>query len=256
MSTDSDSALAIDRYAEFRNGTTAAEAGVAPRVLCCDPDAGISLVQWVDARTLTAADLDDSAMLERIAQCCRRLHAAARFGNDFDMTAIQRRYLHRVQSQGYRLPSTYLDFVPIAEEIAAALAVRRPRRTACHNDLLPANILDDGSRLWFIDYEYSGNNDPYFELGNLWGEAELPLDRLAELVGHYVGGHSAEYLARARLWAALARYGWTLWASIQQAVSPVDFDFWSWGLAKYERAVAEFRGADLAQLLSDVTTPG
>lgn len=253
MSTDSDSALAIDRYAEYRNATTAAQQGVGPRVLGCDPDAGISVVEWVEARTLTAADIDDSAVLETIARTCRRLHAGPRFGNDFDMAAVQQRYLGMVQSHGYRLPTTYLDFLTIAEDIRAALTVRQPRRSPCHNDLLPANILDDGARLWFIDYEYAGNNDPCFELGNLWSEAELPLTRLGELVTYYVGAESAEHTARARLWAALARYGWTLWASIQHAVSPVDFDFWSWGRAKYELAIAEFQGPELSRLLQDVT---
>jgi thiamine kinase-like enzyme len=253
MSTDSDSALAIDRYAEYRNATTAAAQGVGPRVLGCDPDAGISLVEWLDARTLTGSDVDDSAILQRIAETCRRLHAAPRFGNDFDMDAVQHRYLTIVRSHGYRIPATYLDFLTVAADVSAALRVRAPRRSPCHNDLLPANILDDGERLWFIDYEYSGNNDPFFELGNLWSEAELPLARLAELVSYYVGTESAEYTARARLWAALARYGWTLWASIQQAVSPVDFDFWSWGRARYDLAVAEFRGAELPQLLQVVT---
>jgi thiamine kinase-like enzyme len=253
MSTDSDSALAIDRYAEFRNATTAAAQAVGPRVLGCDPDAGISVVEWVDARTLTAQDVDDSSTLERIAHTCRQLHAGPRFGNDFDMSAVQHRYLGIVRAHGYRLPATYLDFLTVADDIAAALRLRQPRRQPCHNDLLPANILDNGARLWLIDYEYSGNNDPCFELGNLWSEAELPLPRLGEVVAYYVGAESREHTARARLWAALARYGWTLWASIQQSVSPVDFDFWSWGLAKYELAVAEFRGAELSQLLQDVT---
>jgi thiamine kinase-like enzyme len=193
-------------------------------------------------------------MLERIARTCRQLHAGPRFGNDFDMGAVQRRYLAMVQSRGYRLPATYLDFLTIADDIRAALRVRQPRRSPCHNDLLPANILDDGSRLWFIDYEYAGNNDPYFELGNLWSEAELPLARLGELVSYYAGTESPEFTARARLWAALGRYGWTLWASIQHAVSPVDFDFWSWGRAKYELAVAEFEGPELSRLLHDVTS--
>ena len=57
----------------------------------------------------------------------------------------------------------------------------------CHNDLLAANIMDDGDRLWFIDYEYAGNNDPCFELGNIWSEADLAPDRLDELVAAYYG---------------------------------------------------------------------
>src|SRR6201999_520644 len=120
------------------------------------------------------------------------------------------------------------------------------------HDLLAANIIGDDQRIWFIDYEYSGNNDPYFELGNLWAESELHPDRLAELVTAYVGHEAPSLVARARLYALLAQYGWTLWASIQDAGSEVDFDFWSWGLAKYERAVALFGTPEFAQLISDV----
>ncbi len=124
---------------------------------------------------------------------------------------------------------------------------------ACHNDLLAANIMLDGRRVWFIDYEYSGNNDRCFELGNIWSEADLPLDRLEHLVACYVGRPDPVLVARARLFATMAKYGWTLWASIQDAVSEVDFDFWSWGLAKYDRAVAEFRSPELHALIDTVT---
>ena len=57
-------------------------------------------------------------------------------------------------------------------------------------------------------------------------------------------------VARARLFGLVAKYGWTLWASIQDGSSPLDFDFWSWGMQKYDRAVAEFDGPDLADLLA------
>jgi thiamine kinase-like enzyme len=136
--------------------------------------------------------------------------------------------------------------------IRAALAVHPTKPVPCHNDLLAGNILDDGARLWFIDYEYSGNNDPCFELGNIWSEATLPPDRLDHLVTAYYGYRSAALIARARLLALMSKYGWTLWASIQDAVSTADFDFWAWGLEKYDRAVAEFDGPDLARLIDDV----
>ena len=41
----------------------------------------------------------------------------------------------------------------------------------CNNDLLAANFIDDGDRIWIIDFEYAGNNDPCFELGNIWSES-------------------------------------------------------------------------------------
>ena len=64
---------------------------------------------------------------------------------------------------------------------------------------------------------------------------------------------SRSHLARARLWALMSQYGWTLWASIQDSTSTIDFDFWSWGMEKYERAEATFGHPDLERLLADVT---
>jgi thiamine kinase-like enzyme len=122
----------------------------------------------------------------------------------------------------------------------------------CNNDLLAENFIDVGGELRLIDYEYSGNNEPSFELGNVWSESNLPPSHLEELVGHYYGRPSRSKVARARLWGLAAKYGWMLWASIQDGVSELDFDFWSWGLEKYERAVAEFDGPELERLLEDV----
>ena len=255
ISSRKSSLLAIDRDAELRNADTAARVGVGPKLLAARPAEGVAIVEWIDGRTFEPNDLDDLDQLDRVAELCRRLHTAPRFGNDFDMFAIQRGYLAVVQENGFRLPPRYLEFRPQVERIRAALAVQDEGTVPCHNDLLAANILDDGARLWFIDYEYSGNNDACFELGNIWSEASLPIDRLEHLVTAYYGYASRAKLARARLLALMSKYGWTLWASIQDAVSEADFDFWSWGLEKYERAVAEFEGTEFAALIDDVAQP-
>jgi len=252
VSSRKSSLLAIDREAEMRNAEAAAHAGVGPRVLAARPDIGISLVEWIDGRTFETHDLDDERQLKRVAAQCRQLHAGPRFANEFDMFTVQRGYLAVVRERGFRLPDRYLDFIPQVEAIRAALAVQGGGTVPCHNDLLAANILDDGTRLWFIDYEYSGNNDACFELGNIWSEATLPLDRLEHLVAAYYGLASRAKVARARLLALMSKYGWTLWASIQDGVSTLDFDFWGWGMEKYERAVAEFDGPDFARLCEDV----
>jgi thiamine kinase-like enzyme len=244
--------LAIDREAEFRNATIAAERGIGPRVLGYAAGEGVSVVEWIEGRTFEAADLDDSATLTRLAAACRRLHSAQEFVTDFDMFAIQQRYLDIVREHGYRMPSDYASYAPAVEEIQRALAVHPLRTVPCHNDLLAANIMDDGRQLWLIDYEYAGNNDPCFELGNIASESHLSTGRLAELVAAYFGHESRALTARARLFALMSNYGWTLWAAIQDSVSDVDFDFWAWGLEKYERAVAEFGSADVAGLINDV----
>jgi thiamine kinase-like enzyme len=135
------------------------------------------------------------------------------------------------------------------DRIKAALAVSDEGTVPCHNDLLAANLLDDGDTVWIIDYEYSGNNDACFELGNVWSESNLTLDELETMVGCYYGHPDRQKLARARLQGLMSKYGWTLWAAIQDATAPLDFDFWSWGMEKYERALAEFTGHGFAGLL-------
>jgi thiamine kinase-like enzyme len=167
------------------------------------------------------------------------------------MFGVQRDYLTIVQDRGFRLPAGYLELMPQAARIAAALAVPRQQTVPCNNDLLAANFIDDGDRLWVIDWEYAGNNDACFELGNIWSESNLSLDHLELLVDSYYGIHLRNKVARARLLGLMSKYGWTLWASIQDGVSPLDFDFWSWGMEKYERAVEEFGGPEFPRLLDD-----
>jgi thiamine kinase-like enzyme len=252
VSSRTSALLAIDREHEYRNAVAASTTGVGPAVVGYLAGEGVLVVEWIEAATFSDADLDDSTNLARVAQTCSRLHAGPRFVNDFDMFDVQLGYLEIVRQRGFRLPPRYVDFMPQVEQISAALRVREEGRVPCHNDLLAANIMADQGRMWFIDYEYAGNNDPCFELGNVWSEANLPPDRLPELVFTYYGYESRAKLARARLLALMSKYGWMLWASIQDSISPVDFDFWSWGMEKYERAVAEFDGQEFAQLINDV----
>lgn len=250
------SLLGLDRDAEHADSVAAARAGVGAPVHAYLPDAGVLVVGYIPGRTFTEEDLRNSANLPRVAEACRRLHAGPRFARDFDMFQVQRRYLAIVRERGFRLPAGYLDFMPAVAQIASCLETRRERTVPCNNDLLPGNIIDDGRRLWLIDYEYAGNGDPCFELGNLWSESDLSLDQLEELVTAYYGRPLRHRVARARLLGLMSKYGWTLWAAIQDGANQViDFDFWSWGMEKYERAVAEFTGPDLGRLMDEAAGP-
>ncbi len=187
-----------------------------------------------------------------MAAACRRLHAGARFGNDFDMFDIQRRYLSAATTGGFRIPAGYDELRPQLAAAEKALAARPSQTVPCHNDLLAANFVDDGDRLWLIDYELSGNNDPCFELGNIWAESRLTADALTELVTAYYGRPRTAKIARARLLGLVGMYGWTLWGAIQHAVSPIEFDFWSWAMERFEGAAAGLTAASFPGLLDQV----
>ena len=244
--------LAIDRANETHNTIVAAEAGVGPGFVAALPDRDALVIEYLDAETMSPELLRRGDRLSEAAAAMRRLHGARRFLQDFDMFEIQRRYLRIVRERGFRLPARYEEFEPRVRELERAIRVRPEPTVPCNNDLLAENFLWTGEEFRLIDYEYSGNNEASFELGNVWSESNLSLEQLEELVAAYWGRPLRNKVARARLWGLMSKYGWTLWASIQDGVSELDFDFWSWGMEKYERAVEEFDGPRLAQLLADV----
>jgi thiamine kinase-like enzyme len=244
--------LAIDRENEHQNSVAAAEAGVGARVIDYVPEHSLLILEFIEGTTQSADDLRRGDKIEMAARACRRLHEGPRFRDDFNMFDIQRRYLKLVQERGFRLPDRYLEFEPEVRRIEAAMALRDEGTVPCNNDLLAENFIDVGGEFRLIDYEYSGQNDACFELGNVWSESNLSLEQLELLVTHYYGRTRRNRIARARLWGLMSKYGWTLWASIQDGVSAIDFDFWGWGMEKYDRAVAEFDGPDFEHLLQEV----
>jgi thiamine kinase-like enzyme len=244
--------LAIDRDCEYRNSVTAAAAGAGPAVLEYRPRDRLLVLRYIEGRTLDSADVADERNIPRIAVACRRLHAGGRFVNDFDMFDIQRGYLAVTRSRGFRIPAGYDGLLPPFSAAEKALAARPAATVPCHNDLLAANFIDDGDQIWLIDYELSGNNDPCFELGNIAAESHLSEDALAALVTAYYGRPRRSMIARARLLGLVSMYGWTLWGAIQNGASPIDYDFWSWAMERFEGAAAGFTADDFPRLLGEV----
>jgi len=251
ISSNSSALLSIDRESEYQNSKIAATVGIAAPVVDYLPGQGLLVIDYLNGSTYSAPDV--ATNLPRIAQSCRLLHSAPAFVRDFNMFEIQRTYLGIVQERGFRLPADYLGFAGDVLQIQKAMKILDEGTVPCNNDLLPGNFIDDGEKIWIIDYEYSGNNDACFELGNIWAEAFLGIEELEELVTAYYGESRPEKFARAWLQALLAKYGWTLWASIQSSISELDFDFWSWGMEKYQLAQSEFSGPMFTKMLKQVS---
>jgi thiamine kinase-like enzyme len=252
ISSNKSALLSIDRRAEYENSKIAAKVGVGAPVYDFLPEFGLLVIGFLPGKTFTAQDVAEN--LPRIAKSVKRLHSAPKFVSDFDMFVIQQNYLKIVTERKFRLPDNYLTYAPALAQMKQALAVLDEGKVACNNDLLAANFIDDGNQIWLIDYEYSGNNDPCFELGNIYSESVLSYEQLIELVDSYYGSHRPEKVARAWLFALLARYGWTLWASIQDSISDIDFDFWDWGMQKYEVAKSDFSSKQFKDALNAVAT--
>ena len=236
--------LAVDRANELANTRAAADAGVGARVLHHLPEWNVIVLEWLDARTMSNAAFQRAGEPTRIARSLRRLHAGPRFRDDFDMVALTARYLGVIDDRGFAVPAGYREHLDAVPRIGAALRARPLPTMPCHNDLLAENYLDGGERLWIVDYEYSGNNDPSFEVGNTAQELEFDEPRLRELVAAYFGDARPALMARCRLQMIMSDVGWTLWAAIQAEISPIDFDFWGWAVQRWTRAEAMIDGPD------------
>ncbi len=244
--------LAVDRVNEVHNTRAAAQAGTSPRVVHYLPDESVMVLQFIAGRAMSIAALQAAGMPARMAQALRRLHAGPRFLSDFNMFRLVEYYLRIVREHGVIIPAGYSDYLPLVGQIEGALT-RRPLPTVpCHNDLLAENYIDDGQSLWLIDFEYSGNNDPTFELGNTCQEQQFDDTRQAELCAAYFGAAQPHLLARMKLHMIMSDVGWTLWAAIQAKISTIDFDFWGWAVERWARASAKLDSDVFEQWLAAV----
>ena len=243
--------LAVDRKNEYHNTRAAAEAGVGPRVVHYLPDYDVMVLEFIPGKTMSNESLKAPGMPSRIAASLRKLHAGPRFLKDFNMFRLIEFYRQMVKEHDVRIPDTYNARLPTVARIEQAVSAHPLPTVPCNNDLLAENYIDDGEILRLIDFEYSGNNDPCFELGNTCQELQYDEPRYAELCQAYFGQPARHLLARMRLYALMSDIGWTLWGSIQAKVSKLDYDFWSYATGRWERAEGILASADFQRWLED-----
>lgn len=244
--------LAIDRANEHFNAQAAAEAGVGPRVIAYLPEFRAMVLEFFQGRTLSKDSLQAAGMPIRIAEVIRRLHSGPRFLTDFNMFRLTEYYLGICRERGIRIPEGYQERMSIIGRIEKAMLRKPAPSVPCHNDLLAENYMEVGGRLRLIDYEYSGNNDPCFELGNTCQELAYDEGQIVAVCAGYFGTASADKLARMKLNMIMSDVGWGLWAAIQAAISKIDYDFWGWATERSGRAIAKLDSGVLPGWIEDV----
>lgn len=250
VSESSSTTLGINRENEYINSIRAYQAGLGAEVFHRIVDKNILIIKWIDAKTLDAIDIQNQpSLIPRIANALTALHAGPVFQGEFDFPSIRKKYLEIVINSDYFLPDQYLDFLPYVEKLEELLAKNPEKKVPCNNDLLAENLMDDGNKIWIIDYEYAGQNEASFEIGNFAHEVGLNDEQLHELCQRYWKENSLQKVARAKAWSMIARYGWVLWASIQDATSSIIFDYKSWGMKKWNSVLPELQGEVYTEIL-------
>ncbi len=244
--------LAVNRENEHFNSKAAAEAGVGPKVLYHLSEYNVMVLEFIDGVTMTKDALSAPGMPTRMAQAIKQLHAGPRFLTDFNMFRLTEYYLKLCEERDIPIPDGYLERMPTVNEIEKAMSVKPLATVPCNNDLLAENYIDDGKTLRLIDYEYSGNNDPCFELGNTCQEMEFDGEQIREVCAAYFGEASDAMIARMMLNMIMSDVGWGLWAAIQEKISTIEYDFWGWAIERWGRAVEKMDSAGFPKWLEDV----
>ena len=242
--------LGINRENERINTMKAHEAGVGAAVIDSLLNENVLVISWIDAKTLHAEDIHTQPqLLSQIATSLRKLHSGPAFQGEFYFPVIRKKYLHIVLENSYFIPDQYMELEKQILDLEKMIEENPENPVPCNNDLLAENFMDDGKKIWIIDYEYSGQNEASFDIGNLAGEIFLNEEETTILCDAYWQKHLPLKIARAKAWSMIARFGWVMWASIQEAVSPIDFDFRTWGLKKWNSVLPELQGEHYNEVL-------
>lgn len=232
----------IDRANEAVAAQGAAAAGVGPAVIWADAATGVMATRFVPgAVTMTpAAFRDRDGAAARAGAAFARLHrSGAVFPFRFELFSMIDRYLAVLAPRDVALPEGYHDVVAEADAVRAALA-RVPLPLApCHCDPLCENFLDTGERMWIVDWEYSGMNDPMWDLGDLSVEAGMDEAQEEAMLAGYFGGEArAADRGRMVAYKAMCDLLWTLWGLIQLSDGNPADDFRAYADGRFARCRA------------------
>lgn len=248
--------LEIRRTDELTAARRAAELGLAPPVHAFLEPEQYLVTRFVDGRALTGPEVAAPMVLAQVAFALRSFHRTPALAGDFDAFRVPSLHMAAAWSRGVAVPDAYDAAAGVSRRIAAAFAAFPDDPVPCHNDLLPANFLHgDEDRLWLLDWEYAGNNDRYFDLGNLAVNNEFDSETEAALVAAYFGTVTPRRLARLRLMKVMSDFREAMWGVVQQGISTLGVDYADYARVHFDRLLANAAAPGFSSLLDDAALP-
>lgn len=232
----------IMRFNELAASRAAHAAGVSPEVVHAEP--GVIVLRYIEGRTLAPSDVRRPETLEGIVALVKRAHTE--IPQHLRGPALIFWVFHVIRDYAASLralESTHCGRLPALLDCAARLEreVGAIELVYGHNDLLAGNLIDDGSRLWLIDWDYAGFNSPLFDLGGLSSNNELPPDQEEWILERYFGRRDDSLHRRFAAMKCASLLRETLWSMVSERTSKIDFDYaayTSMNLARFSSSYA------------------
>jgi len=246
----------IDREVEIHNARIAAQAGVSAEVIYADTQTGVMLTRHIDGIvTMTPDEFGQrEGAAARAGRALKQMHDwPEAFEFRFELFSMIDDYLAILDERKAELPEGYAAVVESAQPVRVALERGPLKLTPCHCDPLCENFLDSGERMWIVDWEYSGMNDPLWDLADLSVEAGFTAAQDMELMRAYCGGEPGQAeLGRMVIYKAMCDLLWTLWGLIQHSDGNSAEDFWAYSIGRFERCKALMASPDFARHLQAI----
>ncbi len=241
--------LGVNLRNKYFNNKVCENLGLSPKIFHFLEADGVLITEFFTLPTLSAESLLISEVQERLVIALEKLHNGPHFKGNFDIFNLIEHYLKIAKRNNIQLPLGFADSLTKVDTIRNALKPFRKELVPCHNDLIAENIMDDGHRVYLIDFDYSGQNDLYFELGNLCVEAKFNDIQSRKLLKAYFGRVNEEIESITYLNGMLSDIGWSLWSFIQTRISDIDFDFVTYGLNRWERVFKKIKTGEVEKYL-------
>ena len=246
--------LGISREVEHAATVTAAGVGVGPEVIAYLRPEGYLVTRFIEGSPIPEAEMRTPERLRAVGTTLRRIHDGPAIPGLFVPFRIVEVYRVLALSRGVAIPPEYELAHAIARRIELACLTAPLEMRPCHNDLLNANFIDDGSRIRIVDWEYAGMGDPYFDLGNFSANHELDPDQDAILLAAYLGGAappSQALVARLTLMRVLSNFREAMWGVLQQGISALDVDFRAYAAEHFDRLLLAATRPSFERALTD-----
>jgi thiamine kinase-like enzyme len=225
--------LGIDRATEHGASLVAAELGVGPEVAGFVEPEGYLVTRFIEGRPIPPEEMRRPATVRRAAATIRLVHDGPSILGRFDSFRVVEVYAATAAAHDVRVPDDYAWAKEIADEIEGTR--RGEQYVACHNDLLNANFIGDGSRIRIVDWEYAGMGDRFFDLANFSINHEFDEDANRALLEAYFEEPRDEDVRALQLMRFMSDFREAMWGVVQQGISTLDFDFVAYATEHFDR---------------------
>jgi thiamine kinase-like enzyme len=246
--------LGISREVEHAATVVAAGLGVGPEVIAFLRPEGYLVTRFIEGKPIGELDIHSPDVLARVADSVRRFHDGPAIPGLFVPLRIAEAYRALALERGVRIPPEFAPAQATGRQIEIALLADPLELRPCHNDFLPGNLIDDGTRIRIFDWEYAGMGDPFFDLGNFSVNNDLSGDEdEAFLAAYDAGAVARDRLARLTLMRVVSDFREAMWGVLQQGVSKLDVDFRAYATEHFDRLLANAATKRFQRALREVT---